>query len=294
MLCFTSNPFPAFISSGKVVYKKGDKHPERIFSTFVAMFIEEGTLYFTEGGMAHTLTAGQWFIQTPGIRHYGHQGCEMSTVFHFIHFMPLGEWHIESDHLTRKQTAYPVNLIDSGEGVRVPKLENELPMRGVYPLSNWRELFERLEQEQEAGRWAIGKQACFLELLERMVWLDTGRDTANVMVRKVIAYIQMHYAESLTVSGIASHFHFSPDYLTRQMKQVTGMTPSMFLIQYRMDKAKHLLVHTNYSIQQIGRETGYPDIAVFSRMFKRHAGLSPAQYRKDQWGTLSVGPKSPR
>lgn len=285
VLSFESNPFPAYISSGKVIYKERDKHPERVFSTFVVMFIEEGTLFFTEGGVAHTLTAGQWFIQTPGIRHYGHQGCEVTTVFHFVHFLPLGEWHIESDNLTRKHTAYPVNLIDSGEGVRIPKLENQLPMRGIYPHSNWGELLDRLEQDQESSRTAIGKQACFLELLERMIWLDTRQDTANDIIRKVISYIQKHYAEPLTVSGIASHFHFSADYLTRQMKQVTGMTPSMVLTQYRMNKAKHLLVHTNYPIQQIGRDTGYADIAVFSRMFKRQVGLSPAQYRKDQWGT---------
>ncbi|MDG0809143.1 AraC family transcriptional regulator [Cohnella rhizosphaerae] len=96
--------------------------------------------------------------------------------------------------------------------------------------------------------------------------------------------MQQHYAESLTVSALASRFHFSPDYLTRLMKQTTGLAPSVLIAQYRMNKAKHLLVHTNDAIQQISRETGYPDIAVFSRTFKKHTGQSPTLYRQEQWG----------
>ncbi|MDG0809144.1 AraC family ligand binding domain-containing protein [Cohnella rhizosphaerae] len=86
-LCFKGHPFPGYISSGKVVYGTDDKHPERIFSTFVAMFIEEGTLYFTEGDAAYTLKAGEWFIQTPGIRHYGHQAGGRQDDFPFRSFL---------------------------------------------------------------------------------------------------------------------------------------------------------------------------------------------------------------
>ena len=278
------NPYPAYIYSGKVVYKKGDRHPERIFPAFVAMFIEAGTLYFTEDGCAYTLRPGQWFIQTPGVRHYGHQACEVRTVLHFVHFMPLGEWKIVNKQLMQDLMLSPVSVLDSGEGVRVPRMELEVPMRGEYPITTWRELFDQLEQEYAPGRGAIEKQARFLELLNRMMWLENEQETRNSQVQEVIAYIQLHYSEPLTVSEVAACFHFSPGYLTRQIKRITGMTPSELLNRYRMNKARHLLVQSHRSVQQIGCEVGYPDIAVFSRMFKRHAGVSPAQYRKQHWG----------
>lgn len=284
LLRFRCNPFPGYISSGKVVYGVEDKHPERIFSTFVAMFIQEGTLYFTEGDVAYTLKTGDWFIQTPGIRHYGHQAGGVKTVFHFVHFLPQGEWRIETIALNQEQVSSRIKQLDSGEGVRLPHFEIELPMRGVFPRSDWQGLFDKLQQEQAQGIGAIGKQAYFLELLERMVLLDDVSKSTIVPVNKVIAYIQQHYAEPLTVSELAHRFHFSPDYLTRLTKQTTGLTPSTLIVQYRMNKAKHLLVHTNSSIQQICYESGYHDIAVFSRMFKKHVGQSPSKYRQEQWG----------
>ncbi|MCQ6560572.1 AraC family transcriptional regulator [Paenibacillus mendelii] len=282
-LRFQCSPFPTYISSGKVNYGPIDMHPERVFSTFVAMFIEEGALYFTEGESAYTLTAGQWFIQTPGIRHYGHRASGVKTVFRYVHFLPQAAWRIETDPLLPEQSPR-VKQLDSGEGVRSPQFEIALPMRGVYPQPDWQELFEQLHEEQVPGRGALHKQMCFLELLERMVWLDSERKDPSDPIKAVIAYMQRHYAEPLSVAELGGRFHFSPDYLTRRIKQATGMTPSALMLQYRMNKAKHLLVHTNTTVQQISRDSGYNDIAVFSRLFKKHAGQSPTYYRREQWG----------
>lgn len=208
-LCFKGHPFPGYISSGKVVYGTDDKHPERIFSTFVAMFIEEGTLYFTEGDAAYTLKAGEWFIQTPGIRHYGHQAGGVKTIFHFVHFLPQGEWRIETHAWRREQAALPVWQLDHGEGIRLPQFEIRLPMRGSFALTDWQALFIKLHQNRAQGMGSIGQQATFLELLEKMVWQDTDGTLTALPIQKVIAYIQQHYAESLTVSALASRFHFS-------------------------------------------------------------------------------------
>ncbi|MDG0794092.1 AraC family ligand binding domain-containing protein [Cohnella ginsengisoli] len=150
-LCFKSHSLPGYISSGKVVYGADDKHPERIFSTFVAMFIEEGILYFTEGDAAYTLKPGEWFIQTPGIRHYGHQAGGVKTVFHFVHFLPQGQWQIETHASRREQAALPVRQLDRGDGVRLPQFEIQLPMRGIFPISDWQALFMRLQTEHAQG-----------------------------------------------------------------------------------------------------------------------------------------------
>lgn len=278
------NPFPAYISSGKVVYHAREMHPERIFSTFVAMFIEEGTLYFTEGDYSYILTAGQWYIQTPGVRHYGYQPGGVRTVFHFVHFLPQEDWRIERNREGKGQTQLPIQQLDSGKGIRIPKYEIDLPMRGTYPILGWKEVLERLEGESVFGTGAIRKQAYFLQLLEKMIGQEEKGETLIAPMEKIIAYIQQHYAEALTVGELAGHFHFSPDYLTRQMKRATGMTPSALITQHRMNKAKHLLVYTNKSVLEISGETGYKDLAVFCRMFTKWVGQSPTRYRKEQGG----------
>jgi AraC-like DNA-binding protein/quercetin dioxygenase-like cupin family protein len=285
LLNFYCNPFPGYIFSGRVVYGPDQKHPERIFSTFVAMFIEEGILYFTEGEQTFTLMPGQWFIQTPGIRHYGHRAAGIRTVFHFVHFLPQADWHIENDEMKRESVLSRTMQLDSGEGVRLPQYVMKLPMRGTYGLhSDWFELFHKLQQDVAPGKGVLNKQACFLELLERMIEPKSIKEGSHASIQSALAYIRQHFSEPLTVSDLAARFHFSPDYLTRQIKKIAGATPASLIALYRINKAKQLLVHTSNSVQQIGLDSGYPDMAVFSRTFKKMTGLSPLKYRQVQWG----------
>ena len=284
ILRFESDPFPAYISSGRVVYRAGDKHPKRIFPTFVAMFIEQGTLYFTENNTAYTLTPGQWYIQTPGLRHYGHRPCDGDTVFHYVHFLPQGKWSMEADTPSYEQLCPPVQQIDGGREVRIPKYELSLPMQGTFPVSEWGALFDALQAACLPGEGAIAKQAEFLRLLDKMVHYRTPKAPAGDPVRVVLAYIQQHYAEGLTVVALARRFAFSPDQLTRKIRETTGMAPYTLITQHRINKAKRLLVYTNKPILEIAAEIGYNDIAVFSRMFKKYVGQCPTQYRAEQAG----------
>ncbi|WP_368369944.1 helix-turn-helix domain-containing protein, partial [Ruminococcus sp. RTP21484sp1_RTP31023st1_H8_RTP31023_210422] len=59
-----------------------------------------------------------------------------------------------------------------------------------------------------------------------------------------------------------------------------GCTPSKYLINLRMNHAQHLLVHEpGLSVKQIGEMCGYHDQGYFSRIFKKHTGKSPLEFR---------------
>ena len=62
--------------------------------------------------------------------------------------------------------------------------------------------------------------------------------------------------------------------------QQSGETIGEALLRIRMDEAKKLLANTNMLISEIALQTGYTDVSYFSRIFKRTAGVSPAEYRK--------------
>ncbi|MCA9720043.1 MAG: AraC family transcriptional regulator [Myxococcales bacterium] len=76
-----------------------------------------------------------------------------------------------------------------------------------------------------------------------------------------------------TIAGL-SKFHF-----LRQFSRVVGMTPGAYLRTLRMCRAARLLRTTGQPIAEVARATGFTDHASFSRAFRRHAGLSPRQYR---------------
>ena len=76
---------------------------------------------------------------------------------------------------------------------------------------------------------------------------------------------------------------FHPDYVRRCFKAETGKTPLAYLTWLRVSKAKQLLVqHTYESIETVAANCGFQDSFYFSTCFKKHTGLSPLHYRKNQ------------
>jgi transcriptional regulator GlxA family with amidase domain len=57
----------------------------------------------------------------------------------------------------------------------------------------------------------------------------------------------------------------------------TGVPPIRYLIQARVDRARDLLTETNMSVTQVAAMLGYPDIAYFSRQYKRYTGHPPGE-----------------
>ncbi len=108
-----------------------------------------------------------------------------------------------------------------------------------------------------------------------------GSPTQQI-VRRAVAFIHTHYAESMTRDQIAVHLGVSPDHLTASFRQEMGMTPIAYLNRYRINRAQALLTESSRSITAIALAVGFSDSANFSRTFHREAGLTPNAYRRMQ------------
>ena len=104
----------------------------------------------------------------------------------------------------------------------------------------------------------------------------------NEVVSKVKRYILDNLAEDISVAGIATHFYLSPNYFSRLFKRVTGERCNEFIARARMEKAEHLLAATNMKIATVAEEVGYRDTNYFSLSFKKHIGISPGQFRREE------------
>jgi transcriptional regulator GlxA family with amidase domain len=61
-----------------------------------------------------------------------------------------------------------------------------------------------------------------------------------------------------------------------------GISPQEYLMQYRMDKAREMLLESDISIQEIALRVGYDNALTFSKIFKSYYNLSPANYRREK------------
>ena len=99
-------------------------------------------------------------------------------------------------------------------------------------------------------------------------------------VEKIVDYLEDHYTEKISLDQIAQNMYLSPFYISRIFKSEVGDTPINYLINLRMEKARQLLREKpNCSVQEIALQVGYDDAYHFSKLFKKHYGNSPSQYR---------------
>ncbi|PDT49886.1 AraC family transcriptional regulator [Sinorhizobium fredii] len=100
-------------------------------------------------------------------------------------------------------------------------------------------------------------------------------------LRRAIAFMETHLEKPFDLMQVAqvvgmSEFHFS-----RLFKQATGLSPSHYFIRQRVAKAQRLLKETDTSIIEIAMAVGYSSPSHFAQIFRREAGVSPRDYRRD-------------
>jgi AraC-like DNA-binding protein len=132
------------------------------------------------------------------------------------------------------------------------------------------------------------------ELYDFMISHSVTRVThdANLQlqyVQKAIKFIQCKYPEPIRVTDIASVCGLDRSYLSRLFKDATGQSLQGYLVAYRMKMAAQLMRDGSNSIQYVSLAVGYSDIFTFSKAFKKHYGVSPTEYRKNNLQiTMSV------
>jgi len=107
---------------------------------------------------------------------------------------------------------------------------------------------------------------------------DAGR-ALDARVLAARAFIDAHYTEDIGLADIAAAANLSPSRLSGLFRQETGASVMAYRNELRLVKAAQLLLHSNLRVAQIGQRVGYTEQAFFSRIFRRHLGMSPRQYR---------------
>lgn len=127
----------------------------------------------------------------------------------------------------------------------------------------------------------------FLLVMSRLVRsnsnLGKGALLPDHYVRRAISYIEDNYHEDISVSEIASYVGIDRTYLYRIFIKDLGISPSKFLLSYRLDRAKALMEHKNISLSEIAISTGFSDPSHFSKAFSSKFGCSPGKYRNDHF-----------
>lgn len=96
----------------------------------------------------------------------------------------------------------------------------------------------------------------------------------------VASYIHTHYTEELSLEMLAQKFFISSCYLSHQFKDVTGFTLTDYIQMTKVRNVQAMLINTSIPITEAALNCGFNSFSQFNRVFRKHIGMSPSQYRK--------------
>lgn len=100
-------------------------------------------------------------------------------------------------------------------------------------------------------------------------------------MQNITQYIDEHYSEKLLLSDIAEHEDMDLYYLSHFFKDNFGMSFQNYLLKIRCERARHLLILTDYSLLDISVSCGFSDPKYFNKGFQQQYGYTPKEYRKN-------------
>lgn len=245
------------------------------------VLILSGTATHYVYGTAHRLSAGDVFVIPEGVAH------------EYRDLNSLGLINICFD---RKRLHWPLADLAHLPGYQAlfdlePRLRRRGEFQGRLRLGledlAWAEgLVRQMETEQQKRPPAFRFQmlALFMQLvcfLSRRYGQVRSPEARNlVRLGSVLAYLEKHLAEPISLGRLAGVAHMSPSTLLRTFRAALGTTPIRYLLCLRTRKAADRLQQEDKTITEVALETGFSDANYFARCFRKIFGVSPSVYRR--------------
>ncbi|WP_028612666.1 helix-turn-helix domain-containing protein [Paenibacillus harenae] len=128
----------------------------------------------------------------------------------------------------------------------------------------------------------LQRQQYLMELLQMIAPAGEagGSEQEEHWLQQVLRYIQDNYHRDLRVETLAEMAGLHPVYFSQQFKRFMDKSPSAYITQLRINRAKELLLASAHNIREVAQSVGYRDEFYFSRRFKESTGYPPTAYLK--------------
>ncbi len=99
-------------------------------------------------------------------------------------------------------------------------------------------------------------------------------------LRPVIEYMELHYAENITLEQAAGMVYLSPSRFRHLFREIMHIGFKEYLIGLRYQAAKKLLAGSDLTVSEIAAQTGFSNLYSFYKLFRLHEKMSPGEYRR--------------
>lgn len=158
--------------------------------------------------------------------------------------------------------------------------QNNIGDKAAFPinLSEYESFFDTIRKKKITYYKVKGFLYSIIADYTESVTL-TKRNVDDNVLSKIIAYIDEHKSERVSLAQTAAALGYNEKYLSRVINETAGFGFSVLLSTLRMEAARYLLQNTNSTVVDIAIECGFGSERNFYRLFKNFTGFTPNEYR---------------
>jgi AraC family transcriptional regulator len=149
------------------------------------------------------------------------------------------------------------------------------------------QLVSEFENQQQPDRFYVESLAHALaahvltKYSTKECWSPNGPAPGDRRVRLALDYLHDNLADKPTLAGMAAAAGLSTSQVAALFHAAVGVSPHRYLTQQRVERARHLLRHTQMTIAEVAARTGFADQSHLTRVMRRVAGITPAALRRN-------------
>ncbi|CAM4513063.1 YesN/AraC family two-component response regulator [Paenibacillus endophyticus] len=290
----TIPPLPHYIIGGYTLAPAGRKHPSRRnIEVFDLLVVTRGCLYIGEEEQHYEVSGGHALILRPDAYHYATRACQEQTSYYWIHFQTTGQWGLSEEAIAEERVVGTKELIEKAKErvlsssfyttqtftKQLPQFTKLLQPSKMESLLNQLVLLN-MNDHIPSVKWK--QQLAFQEVIEHLsASMETQGPTPSALcAEQAASYLREHYRDNITAQELGESINFHPVYIARCMQKEFGCAPFDYLMRFRIERAKLLLLQTDLAVARIGEEVGFNHAAYFASCFAKYEGISPRKYRQ--------------
>ena len=140
--------------------------------------------------------------------------------------------------------------------------------------------FSRLHDALDDAEDPRAMTLAAMKVLGELKRANVKQDAAHGGHAALNEVLDTHLADGITLEAVASHLGESPSALTKRLQRTFGMSFSEYAGRRRVDRAKDMLCGTQLTLKQVALRVGISDPSNLGKLFRKHEGMSPSEYRK--------------
>lgn len=151
-------------------------------------------------------------------------------------------------------------------------------------VAEYAELTARLLEREGQGRLADEMFLALVLLISKSARPRLDESGGREVAFEAVFYLNTHYAEPVSLEGLAQRSGYSPRHFARLFKLYVGESPMKYLLELRLSRAAALLSENKLSVTEIAVAVGIGDSGYFAKSFRARFGMTPGAYRKRSLG----------